>query len=249
MTAGSPPPPSEPQSLSDLLSGLAYAGVGLAQTARAQFPEMVERGRVTVQRRTQLLRMMTKFTLAQGEREAIRRVTRFQQQMERQLAELQADKEREASEAIRRDLEAEVARLEEERSELRRAVEIARAATAKARGDVAPSGVIDVDSTVLDDETAAPAPQGDPVPSASCRPDSPSEANTGVGSSRPDGPEPTVDVRDLAIPGYESLSASQVVPRLAGLTVDELHQVIRYEQANRGRRTVLNRAHELAADT
>jgi hypothetical protein len=49
----------------------------------------------------------------------------------------------------------------------------------------------------------------------------------------------------LAIPGYDSLSASQVVQRLAGLSGDELAAVGAYEQAHRGRRTILNRIDQL----
>ena len=40
---------------------------------------------------------------------------------------------------------------------------------------------------------------------------------------------------DLAIPSYDSLAASQVVPRLDGLTSIELEAVRRYELAHRGR--------------
>ena len=49
----------------------------------------------------------------------------------------------------------------------------------------------------------------------------------------------------LAIPGYDSLSASQVVSRLAGLTAPELEDVGAYEAANRGRRTVMTRIRQL----
>jgi hypothetical protein len=49
----------------------------------------------------------------------------------------------------------------------------------------------------------------------------------------------------LGIPGYDSLSASQVVQRLAGLSSDELEAVGAYELANRGRRTVLTRVRQL----
>lgn len=50
---------------------------------------------------------------------------------------------------------------------------------------------------------------------------------------------------ELAIPGYDSLSASQVVQRLAGLRQDELTAVAAYEDAHRGRRTILNRIEQL----
>ncbi|MDQ6782341.1 MAG: hypothetical protein M3063_02620 [Actinomycetota bacterium] len=49
----------------------------------------------------------------------------------------------------------------------------------------------------------------------------------------------------LAIPGYDSLSASQVVQRLAGLAPDELEAVRAYEAATRGRRTILARVSQL----
>lgn len=50
---------------------------------------------------------------------------------------------------------------------------------------------------------------------------------------------------ELAIPGYDSLSASQVVQRLGGLSREELEDVKGHEQANRRRRTILNRVDQL----
>lgn len=55
------------------------------------------------------------------------------------------------------------------------------------------------------------------------------------------------DAADLVIPGYDSLAASQVVPRLTTLSLDELSAIGSYEQANRGRRTILNRVKQLLA--
>ena len=49
----------------------------------------------------------------------------------------------------------------------------------------------------------------------------------------------------LAIPDYDSLSASQVVPRLEGLSADELASVEAYEAAHRGRKTILNKIAQL----
>ena len=49
----------------------------------------------------------------------------------------------------------------------------------------------------------------------------------------------------LAIPGYDTLSASQVVPRLEGLSADELEAVRAYEEATRARKTVLTRIDQL----
>lgn len=55
----------------------------------------------------------------------------------------------------------------------------------------------------------------------------------------------------LGIPGYDSLSASQVVQRLGGLSPAELDAVRAHELAHRHRRTILNRVDQLlsGADT
>jgi hypothetical protein len=53
------------------------------------------------------------------------------------------------------------------------------------------------------------------------------------------------DAQSLAIPGYDSLSASQVVERLSGLNQEELAAIGSYEAAGRGRRTILNRVAQL----
>lgn len=51
---------------------------------------------------------------------------------------------------------------------------------------------------------------------------------------------------ELPIPGYDALSASQVVERLAGLGRDELDAVHAYEAAHRQRRTILGKIEQLA---
>jgi hypothetical protein len=51
----------------------------------------------------------------------------------------------------------------------------------------------------------------------------------------------------LPIPGYNSLSASQVVQRLAGLSADELEAVRAYEASNRKRRTILGKIDQISA--
>ena len=56
---------------------------------------------------------------------------------------------------------------------------------------------------------------------------------------------PAPDAAALAIPGYDTLSASQVVPRLEGLTPAELDAVRAYEVATRARKTVLTRIDQL----
>jgi hypothetical protein len=80
-------------------------------------------------------------------------------------------------------------------------------------------------SSVTTAESTAPQPPS-PAP--------PSVAGNGSG------PPPT-----LAIPGYDSLSASQVVQRLEGLSAGELEEVRAHESAHRHRRTILHRVEQL----
>ncbi len=88
------------------------------------------------------------------------------------------------------------------------------------------------DSDTLDGQSrSGPAPDGRAGPVGS------------YAAAEPGGPRPTPD--GLAIPGYDSLAASQVVQRLAGLSSEELAAVGAYEAAHRGRRTGLTRVRQL----
>jgi HEAT repeat protein len=51
---------------------------------------------------------------------------------------------------------------------------------------------------------------------------------------------------ELPIPGYDALSASQVVERLLGLAPEELDAVHAYESSHRQRRTILGKIEQLA---
>lgn len=65
----------------------------------------------------------------------------------------------------------------------------------------------------------------------------------------PPTPDPSGDAparEELPIPGYDALSASQVVERLAGLERTELDAVQAYESAHRQRRTILGKIEQLA---
>ncbi|HWE69594.1 MAG TPA: hypothetical protein VG205_04480 [Acidimicrobiales bacterium] len=111
--------------------------------------------------------------------------------------------------------------------------------------DDAPVGLHSVPTTPATDEfedraaaspsptptSSAPAPAPIPVPPAAPRAAS---ANGHVPSSS-----------SLAIPGFDTLSASQVVQRLDGLSRGELVAARAYEAGNRGRRTILSRIDQL----
>ncbi len=105
-------------------------------------------------------------------------------------------------------------------------------ADADPRADVeADVEAFESDTVVFDDDGARAEPVTDPSP------DAPPAAIAQGG--------PAIAVDDLAIPDYDNLSASQVVPRLAGLSTDELEAVRRYESAARGRKTILNKIAQL----
>jgi hypothetical protein len=81
---------------------------------------------------------------------------------------------------------------------------------------------------------AATVPTARPAP-APAHPAAPRTATSGPGAGA------------LAIPGYDTLSASQVLPRLDGLEPGELEAVRAYEAAHRSRKTILGRIAQLQA--
>jgi len=98
--------------------------------------------------------------------------------------------------------------------------------------------------------------RGNPAAPAKTSPTSPTPppSNSGgdfplpapaVAKSAPPVSVPVTDLDALGIPNYDSLSASQVVQRLAGLNKSELNAVEAYEAAHRSRRTILNRVGQL----
>ncbi len=102
----------------------------------------------------------------------------------------------------------------------------------------APLGLEDLDGFGGPEST-----DGLEAPVAEVVPLPPSRSN---GTRRPSPRAPQRQVAsELAIHSYDSLSAPQVVQRLAGLSRDEVAAVRAYEAATRGRRTILARAEQL----
>lgn len=101
---------------------------------------------------------------------------------------------------------------------------------------------------------ARPAPAPAPSPARQAGGAAPSEQapttaaapTNGNGSrAKPSSQTTQASGAELAIPGYDTLSASQVVTRLAGLSTDELEAVRAYELATRHRKTILSRVAQL----
>lgn len=121
-----------------------------------------------------------------------------------------------------------------------------------------PAAPSDESSVVAASGTAAkPAPADKPAPARKAAPSkraparraAPKAATTDEGAASANGASPTAaevpSESDLPIQDYDGLAASQVVPRLATMTPDELEAVARYEAAHRSRRTILNRVAQL----
>lgn len=98
---------------------------------------------------------------------------------------------------------------------------------------------------VVNRRPAAPTPEPAPAPAAEPAPAPAAAADAPPASPAPEDAAPVPDAGSLGITDYDALSASQVVPRLAGLQPAELEAVRRYEAANRGRKTILSKIAQL----
>ena len=90
---------------------------------------------------------------------------------------------------------------------------------------------------------AAPTREGRPGGAPATAADTPPARDPGPDARTP--APPAAAVADLAIPDYDSLSASQVLPRLSALDADELEAVRLHEAAHRSRKTILSRVAQL----
>jgi len=103
----------------------------------------------------------------------------------------------------------------------------------------------DAQDTDADARDTAPGDPGDEAGSAATEAEP--AADAGRESHLRVVADEALDVDELAIPGYDTLAASQVVPRLDDLSDDELAAVQDYERAHRGRMTILSRIAQLRA--
>jgi hypothetical protein len=130
-------------------------------------------------------------------------------------------------------------------------------ATDPGRSDLAAEGE-DVDDRggLPDSRSTIPVapPETTPTPSATATPSAPPvappETTPTPSATTPPATPPVAlgnvpDVSSLSIPGFDTLSASQVVQRLDGLNRSELVAVRAYESSTRGRRTILSRVDQL----
>ena len=201
--------------LEQAIDMLVYAPIGLFFSGPSLLPQLVEEGR----NQAKAGRMFGEFAVRQGRAELERRLAAFEEKAGETLRILGA----------RGD--DDIARPP---GPTGTGTSSATAAGSTAAGSSASGGV-------------GVGPNGASARSAATASSIEGTAPTSVGGNGLVTPIPTPSptVEDLAITGYDSLSASQVVTRLDGLGTDELEAVRAYEIAHRGRKTILNKVAQL----
>jgi hypothetical protein len=209
--------------LEQALDVCLYAPVGLAIAVTEELPQLIDKGRARVNNQLAMARTVGSFAVAQGQREAERVVRQATSRMS-ESAPFAAQAAREGGAAGDLD-DAPWAPPEGEPE------------PTDGDGATTASPVDGARATPLADHSADSGgavtgiPETDPVPRADTTASAMPASHAGA----------------LAIHGYDALSASQVVQRLAGLAIDELEAVRTYEAETRGRRTILNRIAQLQA--
>jgi hypothetical protein len=209
--------------LDNALDVLVYAPVGLALTAAEEVPKLAAKGRAQVQGQITVARMVGQFAVAQGRKEIEKRFGLAARRPEPARGAPPPPASKGAPGGVQPDTGSENGSYDRLS---------ARPAPSAAEEAADPGSSAGADAPVVDVDFGARA--GSDGPGEAQAPASPRAAS----ASRP-------KAAALAIPGYDSLSASQVVQRLAGLSQAELAAVGEYEAAHRGRRTILTRIGQL----
>ncbi|MGI8776880.1 MAG: hypothetical protein ACR2LJ_05720 [Acidimicrobiales bacterium] len=212
----SPGPAPDPVSPLDRVLDLAlYGPVGLAVTAREGLPHWAEIGRRQVEARLTVARVVGRLAVGQGSRQGGDLVRRLAEQADGLLAAL----------GLVPDTadEGEAGSVPERNA----------------------GSVPERNAGSVPERNAGSVPEPDIEPARS--------PGSGLGhrdlppspAAPADGDPADGDPAHLPIPGYDTLSASQVVQRLPGLSAEELDAVRRYEMAGRARQTILLKAAQL----
>lgn len=215
---------NEPKSwLDQAVEILVYAPVGALLAAAEDLPGLVEKGRAKVTGELTLARMVGNFAVNQGQTQA----GKLAQEWLGRLGDLA----RHADGTSQDEKDAWLAADEE-------------FDPAGGAGDEVP----DRDAPDLA-ASGGPPTGANPPRAASYSPSSPKARSPRRVRTRSGGQPQSKRLGSsaLAIPGYDSLSASQVVQRLAGLTQAELDAVRAYETQTRDRKTIVHRATQLLA--
>jgi hypothetical protein len=228
--------------LENALDLVLYAPVGLALTAAEEIPKLAAKGRAQLEGQLTMARVVGQFAVAQGRKELKKRLS--------------------PPPSTGRGAEPEDGRRPGQPSTPGARGRRPEAAGGKAAGSGAAGGgaaggqgqaAVSGPQAGGQGQAAGPGPQAGGAFGSSDDRDLTTAAarreQAGAGplstAGEHGGPGSRPAARSLAIPGYDSLAASQVVQRLAGLSKDELEAVGAYEAAHRSRRTILSRIRQL----
>lgn len=218
---------AEERSLQDIVLDIAvYAPVGIIVTVFEEFPKFTSKGKERVASQIQMARVIGKFTVGEAQRRIDRLAT---------------------SQAARGTLGGSQA---------------AALSPAPAVDVTLPGGDGDVKPT-LDhlngDQSAATRSRGASALKAGTTPSAPpgsprravadAEAASPLAQLQEPASSAVPSTTQLAVPGYDTLAASQVVQRLSSLRPGELEAIRLYEVSTRGRRTILHRIAQLTDST
>jgi hypothetical protein len=219
-----------------MLELMVFGPAGLAVTLVEEFPKFVEKGRHRVEGQVHTARLIGQFAFQMGRR-----------QLEQSLGHLGHSDDRTSANRASDDHAPVVGEPD------------ARVPGDTGPGDRGPGDRVPGDRTAArrvptaahDTGVAAPDVRSAPPASGVSAPTGGGGAEEPVTPWRPSvwlgsaGPNGSGSPPSLAIPGYDSLSASQVVQRLEGLSSPELEEVRAHEAAHRQRRTILHRVEQL----
>jgi hypothetical protein len=229
--------------LDNALDLLVYAPVGLALTAVEELPKLAAKGRTQVQGQVTMARMVGHFAVTQGRKEIEKRLG-----VSKPPAATSKPSGTHRKPAAHSPVNGKTsAAAGSENGSYERLS--GRTATSRDTGAGATPAAPAREAAVIDVDFGTSSRAEGTVPAAPVQ-DKPTPPEPTVAATGPaQGPEATTgsspSAQGLAIPGYDSLSASQVVQRLAGLSQEELAAVGEYEAAHRGRRTILTRVGQL----
>ena len=224
-----PEEPAEEPSLSDrLLDLFVFLPTGVAVTVAEELPRLAERGRERLGVHVNSARAVGEFAVTAGGQELKRRSSARARPSGGPTGTGAAGRPRPAADGARP----------------------ARAGTTRLRTIPYPEDRQPTAPPAATAPATPTAPTG-PATTSPAEPTAPAAAATGVPTAAsPVAPQAPVDahvpeVASLAIPAFDTLSASQVVQRLDGLSRAELVAVRAYETSTRGRRTILSRVDQL----
>lgn len=214
------------QAVDQAMDAFVYAPIGLVFDGPALFPKLVEKGRTQVK----VARMMGQMAVQMGQTEAEKRMARTQGPLRDALA---------AFGVVTPDAPA--------------TAKVPPTDVGAAKAPSAAETGTTTTATGTAKKPAAPKPAAKKArpakkPATRTRTAAKKAAATKSAATTKSAAAGSTAAGSLAIPDYDSLSASQVVKRLQGLDPSDLDAVKAYESQTRGRKTILNRITQLQKD-